>query len=117
MIIADGVGSRLREERERLGLNQTDFGERVSVSRGTQKAYELGTSSPDLRYVAALEKNGVDTRYVLSGVRSQRLDEGLSVGEEKVIYDYRALPDEDKACVRRLTTALAQSSGNDVRKA
>ncbi|WP_255313860.1 helix-turn-helix domain-containing protein, partial [Pseudomonas protegens] len=41
MLIAEGVGSRLREERERLGLSQSDFGALVGVSRGTQKNYEV----------------------------------------------------------------------------
>lgn len=44
MLIAEGVGVRLREERERLGLSQTEFGTLVGVSRGTQKNYELGTA-------------------------------------------------------------------------
>ncbi|WP_239424658.1 helix-turn-helix domain-containing protein [Pseudomonas aeruginosa] len=59
MLIASGTGERLREEKDRLGLNQTDFGAAAGVSRGTQKAYELETSSPDVRYLSALQGMGL----------------------------------------------------------
>lgn len=106
MYISDGVGDRLREERDRLGLNQTDFGAKGGVSRGTQKAYELGANSPDLRYLAALELAGVDVQYVLSGSRTLLSELALSPTESKVIENFRTLSDSDKASVLRLTNAL-----------
>lgn len=109
MYISDGVGDRLREERERLGLNQTDFGGLGGVSRGTQKAYETGTNSPDLRYLSALEKAGVDTQYVLSGTKALLPGEGLSVVESQILENYRSLSEGDQASVLRLTNALAIS--------
>lgn len=69
LLISLGVGERLREERERLGKNQTDFGVSAGVSRGTQKAYELESSSPDVRYLSGLQELGVDVYYVLTGSR------------------------------------------------
>ncbi|WP_448632814.1 MULTISPECIES: helix-turn-helix domain-containing protein [Pseudomonas fluorescens group] len=107
MHISDGVGERLREERERLGLNQTEFGALGSVSRGTQKAYELGTNSPDLRYLASLEEAGVDTAYVLSGRRELLSEGGLTAIESRILENYRSLSESDQASVERLTTALA----------
>lgn len=107
MYISDGVGDRLREERDRLGLNQTDFGAKGGVSRGTQKAYELGANSPDLRYLAALEKAGVDIQYVLSGSRALLSEEGLDSIESTMIKFFRTLSESDKASVLRLTNALA----------
>lgn len=109
MYISDGVGDRLREERDRLGLNQTDFGAKGGVSRGTQKAYELGANSPDLRYLAALEGAGVDIQYVLSGSRALLSEQVLDETETTVIENFRALSESDKASVLRLTNALAGS--------
>lgn len=110
MYISDGVGERLREERERLSLSQTDFGALGSVSRGTQKAYEQESNSPDLRYLAALEKAGVDVQYVLSGVKTCVSEEGLSAVESKILESYRSLSEGDQASVVRLTGALAAMS-------
>lgn len=107
MYISDRVGDRLREERDRLGLNQTDFGALGSVSRGTQKAYELGTNSPDLRYLAALERAGVDVQYVLTGAKAVLSKDGIDSVESKILENYRSLSERDKASVVRLTSALA----------
>lgn len=107
MYISDGVGDRLKEERDRLSLNQTDFGALGSVSRGTQKAYEQGTNSPDLRYLVALEVAGVDVQYVLTGVKAALSKDGLDSVESKVLENYRSLSEGDKASVLRLTSALA----------
>ncbi|WP_421684492.1 helix-turn-helix transcriptional regulator [Stutzerimonas urumqiensis] len=106
-----GIGDRLREERERLGLNQTDFAAKASVSKNTQYNYEKGERSPDAAYLVAVASIGVDVLYVLTGNRTPKPAEGLSVAEEKILDNYRSLPEEDQASVRRLTTALAESTG------
>ncbi|NWB91625.1 helix-turn-helix transcriptional regulator [Pseudomonas agarici] len=113
MLIAVGVGDRLRAERERLGLNQTDFGVLAGVSRGTQKAYELETGSPDLRYLAALEKAGVDTQYVLSGVRTSISLEALNSAEAKLIESYRTLPEFDQQATLRIVGAMSEAADAD----
>lgn len=107
MYISDEVGDRLKEERDRLALNQTDFGALGSVSRGTQKAYEQGTNSPDLRYLSALEGAGVDVQYVLTGVKAALSKDGLDSVESRILENYRSLSEGDKASVLRLTSALA----------
>ncbi|MCD5970413.1 helix-turn-helix domain-containing protein [Pseudomonas quasicaspiana] len=107
MLIADGVGDRLREERERLGLNQTEFGALLGVSRGTQKNYELGASSLDLRYVSALAECRIDAGYVLTGSRSLPEGEGFSREEVELIHQFRQLPDDDQKTVRRIVKSMA----------
>jgi transcriptional regulator with XRE-family HTH domain len=107
VLILSGVGERLREERDRLGLNQTDFGIAAGVSRGTQKAYELESSSPDVRYLAALQGMAVDVHYVLTGSRMPIDSANLSAEESLVLEQFRALPDHDRASIKRLTGALA----------
>ncbi|MBV4452104.1 MULTISPECIES: helix-turn-helix domain-containing protein [Pseudomonas] len=107
MLIADGVGDRLREERERLGLNQTDFGMLLGVSRGTQKNYELGANSLDLRYVSALTEHKVDAAYVLSGHRSPSPGQGLAPEEAELVEQFRRLPPDDQKTVRRIVRSMA----------
>ena len=108
MIKSEGLGDRLREERDRLGLNQTDFGLQVGVSRGTQKAYELGTGAPDVRYLAALEAIGVDVSYVLIGRRFTQETADVDEVEQTLIERYRSLNAADKRSVNRIVSAMAE---------
>lgn len=110
MLIADRVGERLREERERLGLNQTDFGKLLGVSRGSQKNYELGASSLDLKYVAALEENGVDAAYVMTGRRSTPLGQRFTPAEEELINQYRSITSSDQEAIRRFLKAMSDDA-------
>ncbi|WP_221227654.1 helix-turn-helix domain-containing protein [Rhodocyclus tenuis] len=74
-----GIGKRLREERERLGLNQSDFGAAGGVGRKTQFNYEEAERSPDAAYLAAIATAGVDVQYVITGQRR-----GDGIGEAAV---------------------------------
>ena len=111
MLIASGSGERLREERDRLGLNQTDFGVQAGVSRGTQKAYELETSSPDVRYFMALQGMDVDVHYVLTGLRISAELGDLSQDESVLLEHYRQLSEADRAGAAKMITALAEMAG------
>lgn len=91
-------------------MNQTDFGVAAGVSRGTQKAYELESSSPDVRYLAALQGMAVDVHYVLTGSRHSLDVASLSQEESLVLEQFRALPEPDRVAVKRLTAALAATS-------
>ncbi|WP_313042136.1 helix-turn-helix transcriptional regulator [Pseudomonas sp.] len=67
------IGIRLREERERLGLNQTAFGELGGVQKRAQINYEKDERLPDAGYLSALSGANVDVLYVLTGNRSRPL--------------------------------------------
>lgn len=110
MLIADGVSERLREERDRKGLTQLEFATLVGVSRGTQKNYELGAAvgAMDLKYLAALEANGVDATYVLTGQRT--IAAGLSDDEFTILEQYRAILSEDQRSLRRFLKAMFDDS-------
>jgi transcriptional regulator with XRE-family HTH domain len=111
LLISSGVGERLREERERLGKNQTDFGISAGVSRGTQKAYELESSSPDVRYLSGLQELGVDVHYVLTGSRIDAEIRDLSEIESAVLVNLRQMSDEDRNVLLRTTAAFASAAG------
>jgi len=110
MLIAERVGERLREERERLGLNQTDFGVLLGVSRGTQKNYELGANSLDLRYVSALEECGADAAFVLTGRRSTPLGQMFTADEVELINQFRSISEDDQKAIRRFLRAMADDA-------
>lgn len=58
---------RLRAERTRLGLNQTDFAALAGVTKKTQMLYEAEERVPDANYLAAIAHAGADTHYLITG--------------------------------------------------
>ncbi|MFJ5296063.1 helix-turn-helix transcriptional regulator [Pseudomonas sp. RC10] len=103
-----GIGARLREERERLGLSQRAFGEIGGVEPNAQGKYENGDRTPKADYLAAVAAKGVDVLYVLTGSPTPVPIENLSEVEEWVLGSYRTLVKEDQDAILRLTTALAE---------
>lgn len=63
--IPDGFGIRLTEERKRLGLSQSQLAEIGGIKRLAQSQYERETSSPTVRYLAAIAHAGVNLTKVL----------------------------------------------------
>ena len=105
-----GIGDRLKEERERLGLNQTELAAVAGASKNSQYNYEKGERSPDAAYLAAVAEKGVDILYVVTGVATPKVVEGFTALEDKLINQYRALPDADQAAVQRIVGAMWEIS-------
>ncbi|MGN8344368.1 helix-turn-helix domain-containing protein [Pseudomonas sp. SMV71] len=103
-----GIGDRLKEERERLGFNQTEFAAKAGASKNSQYNYEKGERSPDASYLAAVADQGVDVLYVVTGRRLSTDESQLSTDELEVVTHVRGLDDEDKVAVMRLLRAFAQ---------
>lgn len=103
------IGERLREERVRLGMSQTTFGEVGGVTKKTQMLYEGGERAPDAAYLAAAAGSGVDVRYVVTGLRDAPAQEVPSPEERLLLQYYRdATPAIRKAAMAAL---LSGSSG------
>ncbi|WP_287031368.1 helix-turn-helix domain-containing protein [Pseudomonas sp. UBA6310] len=102
-----GFGERLKEERLRLGLNQSDFAAFAGVAKNSQLNYEKGERSPDAVYLAAVAEKGVDVLYVVTGIRTPAPADSLQADEALVLSQFRSLPERDRESVARLTTALA----------
>lgn len=102
------IGERLREERVRLGMSQTVFGEAGGVTKKTQMLYEGGERAPDAVYLHALSVAGIDVGYVVTGERgpgSHVLD-----GAEQVLLDsYRRCKPEARQNL--IQTAALLSAG------
>jgi transcriptional regulator with XRE-family HTH domain len=63
--IPDGFGLRLIDERKRLGLTQSELAEIGGIKRLAQSQYERETSSPNVRYLAAIAEAGVNLKQLL----------------------------------------------------
>lgn len=68
------VGTRLKEERKRLGLSQEAMAVACGAGKRTQILFEQDAHVPGGSYFIAAHQLGVDLTYVLVGRRSQ-LDE------------------------------------------
>jgi transcriptional regulator with XRE-family HTH domain len=63
-------GARLREERERLGIEVHDLGHLGGKSVNIQKRYEKGTATIPIRYLQAIAlRTDISIQYVLTGKR------------------------------------------------
>ena len=67
------IGMRLKAERERLKLSQTDFGDAGGVQKLSQINYEQGKRSPDAEYLSSVAKIGADIYYVITGERQENV--------------------------------------------
>ena len=67
------LGARLKAERERLGLSQTDFAAIAGASKHAQINWEKGAAAPNAVALEAWEKLGLDVLYVVTGRRVSAL--------------------------------------------
>ncbi|MEF8718507.1 MAG: helix-turn-helix transcriptional regulator [Candidatus Accumulibacter necessarius] len=65
-------GSRLRQEREALGLSQVEMAEKLGITARSQRNYETGTRVPDAEYLMAASRIGVDLIVLLHGEEATR---------------------------------------------
>jgi len=79
------IGSRIKEERERLGLSQEAFGKLGGVKKLAQLNYEKGNRQPGGEYLNLLyQHDNIDLDYIIHGLRrSPELD--LSQADKNVL--------------------------------
>jgi transcriptional regulator with XRE-family HTH domain len=100
------IFERLKEERLRLDLNQTEFGELGGVQKDAQLKYESGKRKPDTEYLSAIAAAGADVQYILTGIRSSA---ALTPDEQALLAGYRVLDARGKAGVFGVIGGLTQS--------
>lgn len=115
------IGSRLREERLRIGLSQDEFAAVGGVTRRSQSAYESDDRAPDTTYLLAVRTIGADICYVLTGERHGAQVEtapghGRDAEETELVETYRQLNETGKATLQSfignvLNTAAMFTSG------
>lgn len=67
--IPPGFGQRLKEERKRLKMSQSDLAQVGGCQRLAQLQYEAEATAPTTRYLNAVGAVGVDLAYLILGVR------------------------------------------------
>ncbi|CAN7471195.1 helix-turn-helix domain-containing protein [Acidovorax sp. LjRoot194] len=81
---------RLREERKRVGLTQTDLAAIGGVQKNAQSLYESGTRKPDSDYLQAVAAAGLDVLYVIIGKRGTASEGTLSEAESALLTRWRS---------------------------
>jgi transcriptional regulator with XRE-family HTH domain len=97
-------GSRLAEERKRLGLKQAEFADLVGTDVPKQSLYENDRRELRADYLARLAERGVDIVYVLTGRRNE--NKWLGHGPSDLLSSYLALPPEMQQALEGLTRSL-----------
>ena len=105
------ISDRLKEERERLGLTQTDMGKLGGAGKTTVIAWERGTAYPNAAYLAAIAAAGADVLYIVTGVRGQQPAAALPPEEAALLDNFRHCPPEARAAIKATSTLLAQPKG------
>lgn len=96
-------GTRLAEERRRLGLKQAEFAALVGSNVPKQSLYENDKRDLRAAYLARLAGAGVDIGYVLTGRHSER---PLDLEASDLLTSYLALPPEMQQTLEALAQAL-----------
>ncbi len=97
-------GTRLAEERKRLGLKQAEFAALVGTDVPKQSLYENDRRELRADYLARLADAEVDIVYILTGRRS----DGDWLGQEsrELLSAYLSLPPELQRALEELAGAL-----------
>lgn len=110
----DNFPSRLREERERLGLNQEALAEAGGVKKLAQHKYEKGENSPTVAYLQAVAAAGVDVVYALTGVRESVAVSPLACKHAMSGAAPAPASNEDTIYVPLLSAAGSMGPGNEL---
>ena len=108
------ISDRLRDERERLGLNQVEFGSIGGVKKLAQINYEKGERHPDSAYLAAIAAAGADVLYILTGQRAGGASappppRAVSEGDRILLDNFHAAPAQVQAGVKTALGAFASA--------
>ncbi|HAT2881107.1 MULTISPECIES: helix-turn-helix domain-containing protein [Enterobacterales] len=108
------LGARLKEERNRLGFNQSDFAELVGASYKSQLRWEKDESAPGADALSIWAGIGLDVLYVVTGQRSIDLPAGLTIPkmspEKQELMDaFDHMTPEQRRAILEVGKGLAQS--------
>ena len=96
-----GIGYRIKEARERMGLTQTELGALIGVTGSAITNYEKETSHPKEQIIYKLmETLNVDANYLFQDavkIKSQHND--VTLAEYDYIKKYRDLDDHGREMV------------------
>lgn len=100
------VSERLKSERLRLGLKQTDVLKQIDVAISTFSNYENGIRSPDVDFLMKLAELGYDGGYILTGRRLDEASSDLTESEQSWLELYRQLSKDDSERLMKMAKSL-----------
>ena len=123
------IAERIKALRKALGLNQTEFGQKIGIKQTTVAAYETGIRTPlDPIILSICKEYDVNEEWIRNGTGSMFLEkdtdqefaEAISQinfhGDElikKIIIDYMHLNDENKEKAKKFILDLAAAVKKD----
>jgi transcriptional regulator with XRE-family HTH domain len=105
------IGDRIREERKKLQLSQSDFAKLAGCSRNAQAVYERNESLPGAAYLLSLSGMGIDVLYVLTGATTPNIGD-ISNDEIELIKLFRGAPLAVKAAALAALTAGSSATNS-----
>ena len=116
------VGERIKEERERLGFNQSDFAALAQATRKTLFNWESGTAAPNATVLAAWAAHGLDVLYVVTGQRAGGAaapppPRAVSEGDRILLENFHAAPAQVQAGVKTALGAFTPGAGRRTKAA
>lgn len=101
------LGERLKTERDRLRLSQSDFAALGGASKRSQIDWEKGSLVPNAEFLARMAQHGVDVLYVLTGEHSKPPESLLTADEADLLDSYRRSSPLRQASLREVSLACA----------
>ena len=89
-------------------MTQNQLAEALGISKRTQANYESGSSDATASYLSnvAVQFN-FDVPYILTGRRTTLALDSLDELEDRIVQQYRSIPEDDQRAIRRCVKALA----------
>lgn len=117
-----GIGGRLREVREEMGLTQPEMAALAGLKKQAQLRYEAEERSPDAAYLAAIAAAGADVMYILTGQRAGAgtatpVARAVTAGDRVLLDNFHAAPAQVQAGVKTTLGAFASSGAANKRRA
>ncbi|WP_051894620.1 transcriptional regulator [Xenorhabdus bovienii] len=99
------IGSRIAEERARLGLSQADFADLTGYPYHIQASHERDEIAPEGSYLQVITKHGCDVLYIVTGNREQPIN--LSTDEHVLVENYRAMNEAHRLKIPSVSNTFA----------
>ena len=94
------ISERLRQVCEAKNWKITDFADRAGIAYRTMQGYIGGEREPNAEGMSGIAKAGVNLNWLVSGegemFQAVTLKNTISEQEEKLIADYRTMPENLK---------------------
>lgn len=103
---------RIRQLRKDLGLNQTDFGDKIGVKQGSIAAYENGLRTPiDAVITSICREFGVNEEWLRNGTGEMYVK--LSKDQELAAFVAQVYREDENSFKRRLLSVLSSLSEDE----